>query len=67
MHNVLDWEKPKFKGDTWADPKIYLGAKIESKSHNGVKLWTMGSREYLKATIAEVELNLHIEGRRIQT
>ena len=56
-------EKFKFKGDKWAEPEIYLGANIDSKTHNGVKLWTMSSREYLKAAITEVEGKLHKEGK----
>ena len=55
-------EKFKFKGGKWADSDIYLGANIDSKIHNGNKLWTMSSREYLKAAIIEVESKLKKEG-----
>ena len=51
----------------WDDPKNYLGANIASKIHNGTKIWTMSSRDYLKAAIAEVELKLRKEGRRLST
>ena len=48
-------EKLKFKGDKRVESEIYLGANIDSKIHNGVKLWTMSSREYLKSAITKKE------------
>ena len=60
-------EKFNFKGDKWVEPEIYLGANIGSKIHNGVKLWTISSREYLKAAITKVEGKLYKEGKRICT
>ena len=60
-------KKFKFKRGKWTDPEIYLRANIDSKTHNGVKLWTMSSREYLKAAIIEVESKLKKEGRKLPT
>ena len=48
-------EKFCFKGNKWDDPEIYLGAKLSKRMHNGKRIWTMSSQEYLKAAIKEVE------------
>ena len=55
-------EKFNFKGNTWHDLDIYLGAKITKKVHEGTTLWTMTSLEYLKAAIKEIEAGLKDRG-----
>ena len=36
-------ENLKFKGDTWDNLDIYLGANIAKRMHNDKKIWTMSS------------------------
>ena len=60
-------EKFEFKGDTWNDIDMHLGARVNKKFHNGYKMWTMSSRDYLKAAITEVENNLKKKGERLPT
>ena len=47
----------KFKNDTIEPPKMYLGATLEEKQLNGKKIWTMSSKDYIKAAITNVELS----------
>ena len=48
----------KFKKDKIAPPEMYLGATLEHKMLNGRKVWTMTSKDYIKAAIKNVEKNL---------
>ena len=45
----------KFKKDAIEPPQIYLGARQQQKDLNGKKVWTMSSRDYTKAIIANLE------------
>ena len=48
----------KFKKDAIEPPEIYLGARLQRKDLNGSKVWTMSSRDYTKAIIANLEERL---------
>ena len=52
----------KFKKDLIEPPQIYLGARLEEKSLNGRKMWTMSSRDYVKAIIKNLEERLQKKG-----
>ena len=39
----------KFKNDDIKKPETYLGAKLQEKTINGSKCWTMSSVDYIKA------------------
>ena len=45
----------KFKKDKIEPPSIYLGARLEMKSLNGKKMWTMCSRDYIKLSVTNIE------------
>ena len=55
----------KFKNDQVAPPEIYLGAKLEPMSLNGYDCWSMGSTDYIKAAVANVEEKLAKEGKKL--
>jgi hypothetical protein len=48
----------KFKNDEIAVPEFYLGGKLEEKNLNDTKCWTMTSRDYVKASIDNIEIQL---------
>ena len=48
----------KLKGDKIEVPTHYLGAQISQKTIGGISCWTMSSKQYIKAAIANVESNL---------
>ena len=48
----------KFKNDEIKEPSIYLGAKLERKSLNGKKTWTMSSLDHVKFSVENVEKQL---------
>ena len=48
-------DKLKFKNDKVYPPDFYLGAKLTEKELNGKKVWTMSAKEYIKASIENVE------------
>ena len=48
----------KFKKDKIEAPRMYLGATLEKKTLNGKHIWTITSRDYIKAAIENVEKNL---------
>jgi hypothetical protein len=48
----------KFKNDEIKEPGIYLGAKLEKKSLNGRKTWTMSSTDYVKLSVQNIEQQL---------
>lgn len=45
----------KFKKDKIDDPHMYLGATLERKRLGDKDIWTMTSRDYVKAAIKTVE------------
>ena len=57
----------RFKKDKIAPPEFYLGAKLEKKNLNGKNVWTMTSREYVKAAVRNVEESLNKKGRKLPT
>ena len=60
-------ERFEFKNNVWTDPDTYLGTKIEKKELNGKRVWTMTSREYIKASLVEIENKLERTGQRLPT
>ena len=60
-------ENLKFKHNTWHDPDIYLGAKIDKKLHDGKYVYTMTSRGYITAAMKDVENKLTKERKTLQT
>lgn len=48
----------KFKNDEIVPPEIYLGARLEEKSINNHNCWTMSSKDYVKASVANLEERL---------
>ena len=58
-------EKFELKGNKWDDVEVYLGARITNKVHEGTKLWTMSSHDYLKSAIKEVEEKLKTQGQEL--
>ena len=47
-----------FKNDEIKEPRIYLGAKLERKSLNGKKTWTISSLDYVKLSVENLEKQL---------
>ena len=47
-----------FKKNKIEPPDFYLGARLEKKSLNGKQMWTMTSKDYVKAAIDNVEQQL---------
>ena len=45
----------KFKKNKVQPPEMYLGARLEEKELNGRRVWTMSSKEYVKASVENVE------------
>ncbi|KAI2513326.1 Reverse transcriptase (RNA-dependent DNA polymerase) [Fragilaria crotonensis] len=45
----------KFKNDKIELPEFYLGAKLQEKSINNIKCWTVSSHNYVKAAIQNVQ------------
>ncbi|KAI2502045.1 Reverse transcriptase (RNA-dependent DNA polymerase) [Fragilaria crotonensis] len=45
----------KFKNDKIEIPEFYLGAKLQEKSINNIKCWTVSSHDYVKAAIQNVQ------------
>ena len=58
-------EKFKFKKDAITPPEIYLGGRLERKSLNGRNIWTLTSRDYVKAIIANLENRLAKRGQKL--
>ena len=48
----------KFKKGLIEKPEMYLGAKLEEKILNGRKVWTMTSKDYVKLSIGNVEMQV---------
>ena len=48
----------RFKKDKIEPPEFYLGARLEKKDLNGRKVWTMTSRDYVKAAVDNIEKHL---------
>ena len=48
----------RFKKDKIEPPEFYLGAKLEKKELNGKVMWTMTSRDYIKAAVENIEEQL---------
>ena len=45
----------KFKKDKIEPPSMYLGARLERKSQNGKKMWTICSRDYIKLSVTNID------------
>ena len=65
MHDIQ--KAFKFKKDEIKAPDTYLGAKLEEKSINGRKVWTMTSRDYVKHAVKNVEDSLKKRGMKLQS
>ena len=50
----------KFKKDKIEDPTMYLGATLEKKRLGDKDMWTMSSRDYIKAAIDTVEEQMEV-------
>ena len=50
IQRVLSFKKNKIE-----PPEFYLGAKIEMKKLNGKNVWTMSSKDYVKAAVKNIE------------
>ena len=57
----------KLKNDRIEAPEFYLGAKLQEKTINGVKCWTVTSQDYVKAAVKNVEEGIKRVGRRLPT
>jgi hypothetical protein len=55
----------RFKNDRIAPPDFYLGARIEMKTLNGIKIWTMSSRDYIKAAVRNIEEALRKKNQKL--
>ena len=75
MSVSLDPERPlleiasdfKLKKDKVSAPDFYLGASIQRKNLNGRCLWTMSSRDYVKAALETVEKQLQNKNQKLPT
>ena len=57
----------KFKDDKIEAPNIYLGAQLDTMVVDEMEGWTMSSEKYVKAAVANVELELQKTGQRLPT
>jgi hypothetical protein len=55
----------RLKNDRIAPPDFYLGARIEMKTLNGIKIWTMSSRDYIKAAVRNIEEALRKKNQKL--
>ena len=55
----------KFKKDKIEPPEFYLGARMEKKNLNGKKVWTMTSKDYIKAIVSNLEKRLEKRGMKL--
>jgi hypothetical protein len=58
-------EKFKFKKDLIEPPKIYLGGQLEKKSRNGIDIWTLSSKDYVKSIVDNLEKRLKERGDKL--
>jgi hypothetical protein len=57
----------KLKNDRIEPPEFYLGAKLQEKTMNGYKCWTVTSQDYVKAAVKNVEATIKGTRRRLPT
>ena len=57
----------KFKKDKIAPPEFYLGGKLEKKELNGKSMWSLTSKDYIKAAVENVEKTLEKKGMILPT
>ena len=55
----------QFKKDKIEPPEFYLGARLERKELNGKAIWTMTSKDYVKAAVANIEKHLEKRNRKL--
>ena len=55
----------KLKKDSIAPPEMYLGLQLEFRMVNGVKCWTIMSKNYVKAVFKNVDEKLAERGHRL--
>ena len=60
-------EKFKFKKNKIAPPEIYLGGRLENKYLNGKLVWTLTSKDYIKAVIDNIEVRLKKTGDKLNS
>ena len=48
-------DRVKFKNNIISKPEMYLGGKLQLKTINGIKCWTMSSHKYLSVVVKNVE------------
>ena len=62
IQRVLSFKKNKIE-----PPEFYLGAKIEMKKLNGKNVWTMSTKDYVKAAVTNIEEALKKEDKKLPT
>ena len=55
----------RFKKDKIEPPEFYLGARLEMKELNGKRMWTMTSKDYVKAAVENMEKHLEKWNRKL--
>ena len=60
-------EKFKFKKNNISPPEIYLGGRLERKPLNGRNVWTLTSKDYVKAIINNIEIRLKQTGDKLSS
>ena len=55
----------KFKKDKMEPPEIYLGGRLKLKQLNGKSMWTLSSKDYVKAAIEIVERGARLRGLKV--
>ena len=58
-------ESLRFKKDKIEPPEFYLGARLEKKELNGKRMWTMTSKDYIKAAVDNIEKHLEKRNRKL--
>jgi len=60
--NSLQGGTVKFKNGKIEEPEVYLGARLQKKKLNGKEMWTVSSKDYVKAAIDTTRTS--IKGKR---
>ena len=55
LESLQSKDHVKFKNNKISKPEMYLGGKLQLKTINGIKCWTMSGHEYLSAVVKNVE------------
>ena len=55
LESLQSKDRVKFKNSKISKPGMYLGGKLQLKTINGIKCWTMSGHKYLSAVVKNVE------------